>query len=504
MPWVETKEVFACMEPGKEFELYSDIGKRTNGEIYIGVVGPVRTGKSTFIKRFMDLCVLSNITGEYERKQATDELPQSAKGTTITTTEPKFIPKEAAVVTLSDDIKLQVKLVDCVGYMVEGATGHLENDVERMVKTPWFDYEIPFTQAAEIGTRKVITDHATVGIVVTTDGSFSDIPKDNYDQAQERAILELKQLHKPFVVLVNSSRPYSDEAQTLAKELGEKYGVTALAMNLEQLKKEDVNYILEHILQEFPISTIEFFIPKWVEMLPDDHEKKQELILHIKQCMNDYTIMRDFMRQPFSLANDFVERTKVDTINMADGTIRIYLDMNEDYYFGMLSEMLGEEIKNEYDLLCMLREISRMKGEYAQVRSALQSARMKGYGVITPKRDEIVLDSPEVIKHGNKFGVKIKAQSPSIHMIKANIETEIAPIVGTKEQAEDLITYIKDGESPESIWDTNIFGKTVEQLICDGIENKIAMIGEESQVKLQDSMQKIVNDTNGGLICIII
>ncbi|MBR1692835.1 MAG: stage IV sporulation protein A [Lachnospiraceae bacterium] len=492
------------MEPGKEFELYSDIGKRTNGEIYIGVVGPVRTGKSTFIKRFMDLCVLPNMTGEYEKKQATDELPQSAKGTTITTTEPKFIPKEAANVTLSDDVKLQVKLVDCVGYMVEGATGHLENDVERMVKTPWFDYEIPFTQAAEIGTRKVITDHATVGIVVTTDGSFSDIPQENYVQAQERAILELKQLHKPFVVLVNSSRPYSDEARNMASQLAEKYAVTAQAMNLEQLKKEDVDDILESILQEFPISTVEFFVPKWVEMLPEDHEKKQQLILHIKECMNDYTLMRDFMRTPFALDDDFVERTKIDTINMADGSIRIDLDMNEAYYFEMLSQMLGEEIKNEYDLLCMLKEISAMRSEYAQVLSALQSVRMKGYGVVTPKREEIVLDSPEVIRHGNKFGVKIKAQSPSIHMIKANIETEIAPIVGTKEQADDLITYIKEGESPDSIWDTNIFGKTVEQLICDGISGKIAMIGEESQVKLQDTMQKIVNDTNGGLICIII
>lgn len=493
------------MESGKEFEVYSDIGKRTNGEIYIGVVGPVRTGKSTFIKRFMDLCVLPNMSEEYEKKQTTDELPQSAKGTTITTTEPKFIPKEAANIKLSNDVNLKVKLVDCVGFMVDGATGHMENELERMVKTPWFDYDIPFTQAAEIGTRKVITDHATVGIVITTDGSFSEIPGEKYAKAQEQSILELKQLHKPFIVLVNSNKPYSEETKLLAERIGKQYGVTALAMNLEQLKKEDVVFLLERILYEFPISSIDFFMPKWVEMLPEQHEKKQELISAIKEQMSRYTKMREFIQEPLQLEGDFVEKTKIENISMSDGSIQIYLPVNESYYFDMLSDMLGENIQSEYDLLCLLKEISQMKNEYAQVLSAMQSVRMKGYGVITPNRDEIVLDSPQVIKHGNKFGVKIRAQSPSIHLIKANIETEIAPIVGTKEQADDLITYIeKEQGGPESIWDTNIFGKTVEQLIGDGISNKIAMIGDESQVKLQDTMQKIVNDTNGGLICIII
>lgn len=499
------EEVFACMESGKEFEVYSDIGKRTNGEIYIGVVGPVRTGKSTFIKRFMDLCVLPNISEEYEKKQTTDELPQSAKGTTITTTEPKFIPKDAVSINLSEDVNFKVRLVDCVGFMVDGATGHMENESERMVKTPWFDYEIPFTQAAEIGTRKVITDHATVGIVVTTDGSFSEIPVDNYIKAQEQAIQELKQLHKPFIVVVNSNRPYSEETKAIAERIGKQYGVTSLPMNLEQLKKEDVVFLLERILYEFPISSIEFFMPKWMEMLPEHHEKKQELLMDIKNQMSQYSKMRDFVQNPLQIEGDFVEKTKVEEISMSDGCIQINLAVNEAYYFDMLSQMLGENIKSEYDLLCLLKEISAMKKEYANVLSALQSVRMKGYGVITPKRDEIVLDSPQVIKHGNKFGVKINAQSPSIHLIKANIETEIAPIVGTKEQADDLITYIeREQQNADNIWSTNIFGKTVEQLIEDGISNKIAMIGEESQMKLQDTMQKIVNDTNGGLICIII
>lgn len=493
------------MEVNKEFHLYSDIQTRTNGEIYLGVVGPVRTGKSTFIKRFMDVCVLPNMTNEYEKKQATDELPQSAKGTMITTTEPKFIPKEAAQITLDHDAEVRIKLVDCVGFMVDGASGHMENDTERMVKTPWFDYEIPFTQAAEIGTRKVITDHSTIGIVVTTDGSFSDISRESYELGEEKAILELKKLNKPFIVLVNTTKPYSQEAKTIAKQLEEKYQVTALPMNLEQLKKEDITELLENVLYEFPITSIEFFVPKWVEMLPYEHVRKQEILEQIKDKMNLYTRMKDFLNVPFTMEGDFVERVKVDKINMAEGTIQIYIDINEAYYYEMLSEMLGEQINSEYDLLSLLKDMSKMRHEYQKVLSAVDSVRMKGYGVITPNRDEIVLETPEVIKHGNKFGVKIKAQSPSVHLIRANIETEIAPIVGTKEQADDLIKYIAEGDNEaDSIWDTNIFGKTVEQLVRDGITNKIAMIGDESQIKLQETMQKIVNDTNGGLICIII
>lgn len=493
------------MEAGKEFNLYSDIRMRTNGEIYFGVVGPVRTGKSTFIKRFMDICVLPYMTKEYEKKQAIDELPQSAKGTTVTTTEPKFIPKEAAMITLENDVELNVKLIDCVGFMVEGASGHLEKDQERMVKTPWFDYEIPFTQAAEIGTRKVITDHSTIGIVITTDGSFSEIPRENYKAGEEKAIQELIKLHKPFVVIVNTTKPYSGEAKEAVDEIKEKYGVSALALNVEQLKREDILLLLENILHEFPISTIDFFLPKWVEMLPNEHVRKQEILNRIREKMCEYTVMRDFLNQPFTMEGDFVERVRVDKIDMAKGSIKIYIDINESYYYDMLSEMLGEDIRSEYQLLSLLKSLAQMKHEYSKVLSALESVRMKGYGVITPERDEIMLEAPEVIKHGNKFGVKIKAQSPSIHMIRANIETEIAPIVGTKEQAEDLIQYIRDGgNGSESIWDTNIFGKTVEQLVSDGILGKIAMIGDESQIKLQETMQKIVNDTNGGLICIII
>lgn len=492
----------------KEFNLYKDIQQRTNGEIYIGVVGPVRTGKSTFIKRFMDLFVLPQIEDENEQIRTRDELPQSSGGKTITTTEPKFIPKEAVEIDLTDGVKAKVRLVDCVGYMTEGAAGHLENGEERMVKTPWFDQEIPFTKAAEIGTRKVISDHATIGIVVTTDGSFGEIGRDNYIAPEEKTITECKKMKKPFVVLLNTEKPYSQESAALADQLEQKYGVTVLPVNCEQLRKDDIYRIMQSVLLEFPVSRMEFFMPRWVEMLPDDHELKVTLIGKIKECMGEINAIRDVMEkgQTEKIADgNLILNAKTDDIRLADGCIRIVLDLNDAYYYEMLSDITGEEVDSEYRLMEVLKDMSRMKGEYQKVLGAMEMVRYKGYGVVMPEKEEITLDAPEVIRHGNKYGVKIKAQSPSIHMIKANIETEIAPIVGTEQQAKDLITYIeKDGSGENGIWETNIFGKTVEQLVRDGIHNKVAMIGDESQLKLQDTMQKIVNDSNGGMVCIII
>ncbi len=489
----------------KEYDLYKDIQLRCGGEIYIGVVGPVRTGKSTFIKRFMDLMVLPNMTESYEKERAKDELPQSAGGKTITTTEPKFIPKEAAKLSLGDGIEARVRLIDCVGYMVDGASGHMENETERMVKTPWSAEEIPFTKAAEIGTRKVINDHSTIGIVITCDGSFSDIPRENYLSAEERTIKELKKLRKPFVVLLNSAKPYSDETIRLADEIAAKYEVSVMPVNCEQLKREDINQILENVLYEFPLTMIEFYMPKWVEMLPANHDMKVDLINRVKEIMKQYNCIRDVKNQPVSLDGPFVKKCKMDSIDMADGCIKVWLDVDDAYYYEMLSDMVGENIDNEYHLLSVLKEMSKMKKEYVKVLHAIDSVRQKGYGVVTPERSEIKLDKPEVIRHGNKFGVKIKAESPSIHMIRANIETEISPIVGSEEQAQDLIRFITDSSQSEAgIWETNIFGKSVEQLVNDGITSKLTMIGEESQLKLQETMQKIVNDSNGGMVCIII
>lgn len=491
--------------PNKEFHLYKDIQSRTGGEIYLGVVGPVRTGKSTFIKRFMDIMVLPYMTEEHERVRAQDELPQSSGGKTITTTEPKFIPKEAAQITLGDDIDVNVRLIDCVGYMIEGAGGHMEDDVERMVKTPWSAEEIPFTQAAEIGTRKVINDHSTIGIVITCDGSFGEIPRENYIPAEERTIEELKKIHKPFIVLVNTEKPHSESSLRLAEEISNKYQVSAMPVNCEQLKREDINHIMEKILYEFPLTMVEFYMPKWVEMLPNTHRMKADVIAKIKDLMGQLGCVKDVAGGGISLDSEYLRKCKIDSVDMATGCVTVSLDMDDSYYYEMLSDLIGESITSEYQLLSVLKEMAKMKQEYVKVLHAVEAVRCKGYGVVTPERDEIILDKPEIIRHGNKFGVKIKAESPSIHMIRANIETEISPIVGTEEQAQDLIRYISDaGTSEDGIWETNIFGKTVEQLVNDGITGKIAVIGEESQVKLQETMQKIVNDSNGGMVCIII
>lgn len=484
--------------------LYRDMQKRTGGEIYIGVVGPVRTGKSTFIKRFMDVTVLPYMTDEAGKTRAQDELPQSAGGKTITTTEPKFIPQEAASLKLGKDVNVKVRLVDCVGFMVEGAAGHMEEGAERLVKTPWYEADIPFTQAAEIGTRKVITDHSTIGIVVTTDGSFGELPRESYVAAEEKTIQELKKLHKPFLVLVNSAKPYGQEAEQTAQALRDKYHVSAMTVNCAQLKEEDIRRIMEKVLYEFPVTMVEFYMPKWVEMLPPSHRMKADMIAHIREMMNGINTIRDVAEHPISLQGDYIRRCLVENINMADGCIRVVLDMDDRYYYEMLSDMIGETIDSEYQLVRILKEMAEMKKEYTRVLAAMQSVRSKGYGVVLPQRSEIRLERPEVIRHGNKYGVKIKAESPSLHFIKANVVTEIAPIVGTEQQARDLIGYIDENGKDQGIWETNIFGKTVEQLVNDGIRTKISMIGEESQVKLQDTMQKIVNDSTGGMVCIII
>lgn len=486
------------------FDLYKDIEARTNGEIYLGIVGPVRTGKSTFIKRFMDLLVLPRIEDEHSKMRALDELPQSASGKTIMTTEPKFVPNEAAEIQMGE-VKVKIRLIDCVGYMVNGASGHMENEEERKVKTPWFEYEIPFTKAATIGTQKVIHDHATIGIVITTDGTICDLKRESYIEAEARTIKELQTIGKPFVVLVNSRKPFGSEAKRVADEIAEKYGVTAMAVNCEQLKEEDVHRILEGILYEFPVSEVRFYIPKWVEMMPRTHKIKKDLIQYMREIMNQISEMKDvFVKFP-NAQSEFIENVKVDKVEMDSGSIEIVVDVQEVYYYEMLSEMTGMQISSEYELIKLMKEMAELKEEYEEVREAISDVKMRGYGVVKPKREEIHLDEPTVIKQGNRYGVKIRSEAPSIHLIRANIETEIAPIVGSEQQANDLVRYIKETEESEAgIWQTNIFGKSIEELVSDGMRAKIQAIGDESQVKLQDTMQKIVNDSNGGLVCIII
>jgi len=488
-----------------EFDLYKDIQNRCKGEIFVGVVGPVRTGKSTFIKRFMDLMVLPNMEESPEKTRLQDELPQSGTGRTITTTEPKFIPKNAANIKLAEDVSVNLRMVDCVGYMVDGASGHMEDEMPRMVKTPWFEEEIPFVKAAEVGTRKVIKEHSTVGIVVTTDGSVTDIDRASYEAAEKATIEELLALHKPFVVIVNSSRPYSEDALRVAENIRNTYGVSAIPVNCQQMKKEDIQLILEKLLYEFPVSVMEFYMPKWVEMLENTHPFKTGLMESIKNLTKDIRCMRDVIERQLTMENEQVKHCVTEHIGMEDGIVRVLLNLEDTCYYQMLSDWIGSEIRNEYDLLQLLKEYASMQKEYKKVLNAMDSVRHTGYGVVTPERTEIELDTPEIIKHGSKYGVKIKAVSPSVHFIRANVITEIAPIVGSEQQAKDLISYIgQSRDDSDSIWDTNIFGKTVEQLVYDGISSKIAMIGEESQQRLQETMQKIVNDSTGGFICIII
>lgn len=487
------------------FDIYRDIQARTNGEIYLGIVGPVRTGKSTFIKRFMDLLVLPKMENDHSRERTRDELPQSASGRTIMTTEPKFVPKEAAEISLLEDVNVKVRLIDCVGYMVEGASGHMENEEERKVKTPWFEYEIPFTKAASIGTQKVIHDHATIGIVITTDGSICELKRDGYMAAEEKTIKELQAIGKPFIVLVNSKKPYGDEAKRVAEELREKYQVTTMTVNCEQLREEDIHRIMEKVLFEFPISEVQFYIPKWVEMLPMEHKIKADLIYHMKEILKNMSEIKDAVAGIEKRESDYIEEIKLEQIEMDTGCVRIRVQIPERYYYEMLSDMTGMDICGEYELVRTMKEMAVMKQEYDEVKDAMESVKMKGYGVVHPKREEIQMDEPTIIKQGNKYGVRIRSEAPSIHMIRANIETEIAPIVGSEEQANDLVRYIKENSEEEGgVWTTNIFGKSIEDLVTDGMRNKIMMINDESQMKLQDTMQKIVNDSNGGMVCIII
>ncbi len=470
------------------YNIYKDIQARTRGEIYIGVVGPVRTGKSTFVRRFMELAALPNME-ENQQKEVRDQLPLSGSGKLITTVEPKFIPKEAAKIQIAEGLEAKVRLIDCVGYMVPEAAGNIEEGKERMVKTPWYAQEIPFHQAAETGTKKVIEEHSNIGLVVTCDGSFGEIPRKNYIESEEKTVAQLKRAGKPFLILLNSQKPYKEETLELAEELKKKYQAGVISVNCEQLRNDDVTRILEKVLYEFPIVQMEFYIPKWVEMLSSEHYLKEELISCVQQMMQTMHYIKDVTKDRLEFESQYVKGLFLETLDLSSGKIKIRIDMDDSWYYAILSEMTGVDISDEYELIHMMQELSKMRGEYLKVKDAIESVQAKGYGVVTPDKTEIRLEEPIIIKQGNKYGVKIKSISPSIHLIRANIETEIAPIVGSGE---------------ESIWQTNIFGKSIGQLVEDGIHRKLIQISDESQVKLQDTMQKIVNDSKGGLVCIII
>lgn len=491
----------------EDLNIYKDIANRTDGDIYIGVVGPVRTGKSTFIKNFMDLLVLPNIENSYKKERARDELPQSAAGRTIMTTEPKFVPNEAIEIKIGDNLKLRTRLVDCVGYLVNNALGYMEDDVPRMVKTPWSSEEMPFEQAAEIGTKKVITEHSTIGILVTTDGTITEIPREDYIEAEERVVNELKAMNKPFVIVLNSSMPYSNETMELAKRLEEKYGVSVIPSNCTGLSSDDINNILGKVLYEFPIERININFPGWIDGLCEDHELKVELLKEIREAFKDVKTIKSIeMGVSRIKQTEIISKTTVDEINLGNGSINVNITLKENLFYKVLTEITGVEVANEADLFTTISNLADVKKEYDKVAIALQAVRQKGYGIVTPSMDELILDEPEMVKQGSRYGVRLRAKAPSIHMIRADIETEVSPIVGSEKQSEELVNYLLSEfeNDPKKIWESNIFGKNLHELVNEGLQNKLSKMPEEAQGKLQETLERIVNEGSGGLICIIL
>ena len=490
-----------------KLKLYEDIAKRTDGDIYVGVVGPVRTGKSTFIKKFMDLLVIPNIDNSYKQERAKDELPQSAAGKTIMTTEPKFVPNEAVEIKIDKSISLKTRLVDCVGYLVNNAIGYLEDDMPRMVKTPWSEEEIPFEKAAEIGTRKVIQEHSTIGVLVTTDGSVTDIPRADYIQAEERVVSELKELNKPFVIVLNSISPYSEETKKLAVKLEEKYSAPVIPTSCEDLSLDDINKIFSSVLYEFPIERININFPRWVDNLSSTHWLKEELYSEIKETFNNVKILKQIQEKIDNLTNtQIISETRLNDISLGTGEVNLSIYLLEDLFYKIISEISQVPISNEGDLFATITNFSRIKKEYDKISNALDEVKSKGYGIVTPSIDELILDEPEMVKQGSRFGVKLKATAPSIHMIKANIETEVSPIVGSERQSEELVNYLLSEfeNDPQKIWESNIFGKSLHELVNEGLQSKLYHMPEDAQGKLQETLERIINEGSGGLICIIL
>ncbi|OQB14315.1 MAG: Stage IV sporulation protein A [Firmicutes bacterium ADurb.Bin193] len=487
--------------------IYRDIAERTDGDIYIGVVGPVRTGKSTFIKKFMDKLVIPNIENDNKRERAIDELPQSAQGRTIMTTEPKFVPNEAVEVTLNDNAMFRVRMIDCVGYIVPGAMGHIEDDMPRMVTTPWFENEIPFEQAAELGTKKVIDEHSTIGLVVTTDGSFTEIGREDYEMAEERVINELKDINKPFLVLLNTTRPKSEATQMLKNELENKYGVSVMPINCAEMDIEDINEVIERVLYEFPLTEITINMPSWMGSLDNSHYLKCDILNCVKKSVKDISKIREAKDIINAMEeSENVSRVNVDEIKLGEGSMSITIYAVDGLFYKVISEASGIEIDDDDKLMALMIEMGSMKKEYDKIAPALKCVRDNGYGIVYPTMDEMTLEDPEIVKQGNRYGVRLRASAPSIHLIRADIETEVSPIVGTERQSEELIHYLLNefDDDPVRIWQSNIFGKSLNELVNEGLHNKLVRMPEDAQVKLQETLQRIINEGSGGLICIIL
>ncbi len=490
------------------FDLYKDIKERTKGEIYIGVVGPVRTGKSTFIKRFMEEMVLPNIKDVHSKERAIDELPQSGTGKQIMTTEPKFVPAEAINIDINETANMKVRLIDCVGYVVDSALGMLDEEANpRLISTPWSNKKLTFDEASEIGTRKVITEHSTVGVVVTTDGSITDINREDYIPAENKVIKELKELGKPFVIVLNTTTPYSEKVVELKNELEEMHNVTVIPMNVAQMRSEEIHKVIEKVLLEFPVRKIFFNFPKWIEVLDNNHWLKLGILESIK-LISENLIKLVEVRNKIQLLdeNEFIRKSYIEDINLGDGTTVIDINVNNDLFYKVLSETSEMDITSEYELFNKIKVLASTKRKYDKVRNALNEVDVKGYGVVNPLLEEMELTEPEIVKHGTKYGVKIKAKAPSIHLIRADIETEISPIVGSEQQSIDLVEYIKSEMEKEdgTIWELNMFGKSMQELVREGLQTKLLRMPEDTQVKMQEGLQKMVNENSNGMICIML
>lgn len=487
--------------------IYNDISARTQGDIYIGVVGPVRTGKSTFIKKFMESLVIPNISGEFQKERARDELPQSAAGRTIMTTEPKFIPEDAIELSMEDNIHFRVRLIDCVGYIVPSAVGYIEDEQPRMVHTPWFDEEVPFNMAAEIGTQKVIKEHSTIGLVITTDGSISQIPREEYAEAEERVINELKEINKPFVVALNCVEPESEEALSLAKSLSEKYNVPVLPINCLELDTAQISDLLEKALYEFPAKRIELNFPSWIKSLDENDEFKSNMFAFIGESAKSITNIRSVKSFAQSLSEyKEIEATAISDSDLSVGKISISVRINSRYYYTVLSSKCGCEIKNEKDLMSVVSELSKIKTKFDKFNSALGEVERTGYGIVMPDIDELTLEDPEIVKQGGRYGVKLKAQAPSIHMIRCNTRTEVAPIVGSESQSQELVMYLlrEFQENPAKIWETDLFGKSLHELVNEGLRGKLERMPDDARDKFRETIERVINEGCSGLICIIL
>jgi len=491
----------------EKVDIFKDIAERTGGDIYLGIVGAVRTGKSTFIKKFMELVVLPNIATEADRARAQDELPQSAAGKTIMTTEPKFVPNQAASIHVAEGLDVNIRLVDCVGYTVPGAKGYEDENGPRMIHTPWYEEPIPFHEAAEIGTRKVIQDHSTLGVVVTTDGTIGEIPRSDYLEAEERVIEELKEVGKPFIMIINSVQPHHPDTELLRESLQEKYDIPVLAMSVESMRESDVLNVLREALYEFPVLEVNVNLPSWVMVLKENHWLRESYQEAVKETVKDIKRLRDVDRVVGHFNEfEFIDHAALAGIEMGQGVAEIDLYAPEELYDDILKEIVGVEIRGKDHLLALMQEFAHAKAEYDQVAEALKMVKHTGYGVAAPSLHDMSLDEPEIIRQGSRFGVRLKAVAPSIHMIKVDVESEFAPIIGTEKQSEELVRYLMQDfeENPLSIWNSEIFGRNLSSIVREGIQAKLAMMPENARYKLKETLERIINEGSGGLIAIIL